>query len=120
MALPVIAAVVRSIPTAVRVASALSLADKLAGHTNHSDVPDEECYEDENGEVVPCKKCAEKAKKSTTGDNKYIGMQEKAYIVNFLKHLGEKNYALAHKYLKNVMETKLAKKIIQHKNVRLF
>ena len=110
-----VAVAVRTIPP---VLSTLSLAGKLAKKTMGSS--DEECYEDENGEMKPCKKCKEKAQISTTGDNKYIGMQEKAYIVNFLKHLSEKNYATAHKYLKNVMETKLAKKIIQHKNVRLF
>ena len=47
-------------------------------------------------------------------------MQEKVYIINFLKAINEKNYAAAHKYLKNIMETKLTKKISSCKNIRLF
>ena len=107
--------------TVVRMAPAVSLAGKLAQNmTTKSETPDEECYEDENGEVKPCKKCAEKARISTTSENKYIGMQEKVSIINFLKAINEKNYAAAHKYLKNIMETKLTKKISSCKNVRLF
>jgi len=107
--------------TIVRTAPAVSLASKLVQNTlSKNNSPDEECYEDENGEVKPCKKCAQKARVSTTGENKYIGMQEKIFVINFLKAINEKNYAQAHKYLKSIMETKLAKRIANHKNVRLF
>jgi len=109
------------VATIVRAPAAVSLAGKLAQTAlAKKEGQDEECYEDENGEMRPCKKCAEKAQISTTGENKYIGMQEKISIINFLKAINEKNYAAAHKYLKTIMETKLAKKIASNKNVRLF
>lgn len=81
---------------------------------------DEECYEDKDGNEIPCKKCTKNMEKNKVDNDKYIGMREKALIVNFLKSINEKNYALAHKYLKNIMETKLANRIAKNKGVKLF
>lgn len=85
-----------------------------------SQISDEECYEDEEANTVQCKKCDENMGKKKMSNNKYIGMQEKALIVRFLKSINEKNYAQAHKYLKAVMETKLASRIAKNKGVKLF
>jgi len=53
-------------------------------------------------------------------ENKYINMNEKFLVVNFLKNLSEKNYAEAHKYLHKIMESKLAARITKNKSVNLF
>ena len=81
---------------------------------------DEECYEDETGYVNMCKKCRKDTQNFVGAHYKYNSMQERVNIVNFLKFLNEKNYAEAHKYLKKVMEMKLAKRIALNKNVELF
>jgi len=81
---------------------------------------DEECYEDETGYVNMCKKCRKDTQNFVGAHYKYNSMQERVHIVNFLKFLNEKNYAEAHKYLKKVMEMKLAKRIALNKNVELF
>jgi len=81
---------------------------------------DEECYEDKTGYVNMCKKCRKDSQNFVGAHYKYNSMQERVNIVNFLKFLNEKNYAEAHKYLKKVMEMKLAKRIALSKNVRLF
>lgn len=63
------------------------------------------------------------AKKITNSEppaHKYMGMQEKINVLKFLKHLNEKNYAQAHKYLKSIMEQKLMNRINKNKNVRVF
>lgn len=116
-----IAIVARVVPTAIRVApTAASLASKLTGNMQDKEVvSDEECYEDEQGNVKMCKKCEQKSKNFTGNYNKY-NMQERANLVNLLKQLNEKNYAEAHKYLKKVMESKLTNRIAKNKNVRLF
>tara|TARA_A100001201_G_scaffold38918_1_gene40666 strand:+ start:97 stop:243 length:147 start_codon:yes stop_codon:yes gene_type:complete len=36
---------------------------------------------------------------------------EKTKITKFIQHISDKNYARAHKYLKSVIEDKIAKKI---------
>lgn len=111
--IPVIATVVRTVP-------AVSLASKLAQNVMAKTADgDEECYEDEQGNIKMCKKCEQKSKNFTGNYNKY-NMQERANLVNFLKQLNEKNYAEAHKYLKKVMESKLTNRIAKNKNVRLF
>lgn len=128
-------------PVAVKVSTpcaAPSLADKLQSkamsYIKHDvvDEPeainilkkvigaDEECYEDEEGTLIPCKKCLKKAGNLEQEENKYKGMQEKAFIVKFLKAINEKNYAAAHKYLKQIMETKLSRRIAANKEVKLF
>lgn len=104
------------------------LAEVLAAKAHKKQIPvstelpvrDEECYEDETGYVHMCKKCRKNSQDFTGAQYKYNSMQERANIVNFLKHLNEKNYAEANKYLKKVMESKLAKRIALNKNVRLF
>lgn len=89
-----------------------SLADKLqtAGKCPiHAE--DEEC---------DCgKKVAAPINSSARGD-KYISMEQRTNILKFLKHLNEKNYAEANKYLKNLMEQKLMARIQKQKNVRIF
>ena len=37
--------------------------------------------------------------------------KEKLKITKFIEHVSDKNYAKAHKYLKSVIEDKIAKKI---------
>ena len=109
------------IPIAVKVTTPCaspSLADKL--QTKSAIGADEECYEDEEGNMVPCKKCLKKAGNFEQEENKYKSMQEKAFVVRFLKAINEKNNAEAHKYLKQIMETKLARRIAANKGVKLF
>jgi hypothetical protein len=97
-----------------------SLDQKLANKIKDEVVTkSEECYEDETGNVRMCKKCEQKSRNFVGNYNKY-NMQERVNLVNFLKQLNEKNYAEAHKYLKKVMESKLANRIAKNKNVRLF
>ena len=90
----------------------LNMVKKVMGN-------DEECYEDEGGHIKMCKKCAKKSQNFTGNHNKY-NMQERINLVNFLKQLNEKNYVEAHKYLKKIMEAKLANRIAKNKNMRLF
>lgn len=119
---PVVAITVKPMSLATRLAAAASAKSqpvKMAAPAQLQ-AKDEECYEDKNGNVVPCKKCAKNMEKNKVANNKYIGMREKALIVNFLKSINEKNYAQAHKYLKNIMETKLANRIAKNKGVKLF
>ena len=104
------------------------LAKVLALKTLKKNIPastelpakDEECYEDETGYVHMCKKCRKNSQDFVGAHYKYNSMQERVNIVSFLKHLNEKNYAEANKYLKKVMESKIAKRIALNKNVRLF
>lgn len=119
---PVVAISVKPASLAARLAStAMAKSAPVAPTIAVAQKPsDEECYEDKDGNMVPCKKCAKNMEKNKVDNNKYIGMREKALIVNFLKSINEKNYALAHKYLKNIMETKLANRIAKNKGVKLF
>lgn len=85
----------------------------------------EKCGCEENCEECGCDYCKQKVvqKKRDLGslENKYnIEMKERVEIVKFLKHLNEKNYAEAHKYLKNIMEAKLSKRIAANKGVKVF
>jgi len=85
----------------------------------------EKCGCEENCEECGCNYCKQKVvqKKRDLGslENKYnIEMKERVEIVKFLKHLNEKNYAEAHKYLKNIMEAKLSKRIAASKGVKVF
>ena len=41
-------------------------------------------------------------------------------ISQFVKHLGEKNYAKANEFLKKTIEKKLFDRISQHKNINIF
>ena len=41
-------------------------------------------------------------------------------ITQFVKHLGEKNYAKANEFLKKTIEKKLFDKISHHKNINIF
>lgn len=85
----------------------------------------EKCGCEENCEETGCDSCRQKVvqKRRDLGalENKYnIEMKERVEIVKFLKHLNEKNYAEAHKYLKNIMEAKLSKRIAANKGVKVF
>lgn len=116
------------VPAVIVAVKPMSLASKLQSAAMAKSQPlamtqkvsDEECYEDKDGNMVQCKKCAKNMEKKKMSNNKYIGMQEKVLIVKFLKSVNEKNYAQAHKYLKAVMETKLASRIAKNKGVKLF
>ena len=44
----------------------------------------------------------------------------KVNIANFVKHLGEKNYAEADKYLNKAVEHKLLQKIVDNKKSNIF
>lgn len=104
---------------AIRVAPvAMSLASKLASALGTSDnvTP----AEDNESKIKISKKDSKKSQKIHTGDNKYTSMTEKKNIVNFLLSLNEKNYAQAHKYLKQIMESKLYKRIAKNKGVKLY
>ena len=122
-----VAVIARLVPAATAVSGANnlvnSLAAKLASKTQKPEASephtDEECYEDETGNVKMCKKCEKESRNFTGNYNKY-NMQERVNLVKFLKQLNEKNYAEAHKYLKKVMESKLVNRIAKNKNVRLF
>jgi len=122
-----VAVIARVVPAATAVSRANnlvnSLAAKLASKTQKPEASephtDEECYEDETGNVKMCKKCEKESRNLTGNYNKY-NMQERVNLVKFLKQLNEKNYAEAHKYLKKVMESKLVNRIAKNKNVRLF
>ena len=122
-----VAVIARVVPAATAVSGANnlvnSLAAKLASKTQKPEASephtDEECYEDETGNVKMCKKCEKESRNFTGNYNKY-NMQERVNLVKFLKQLNEKNYAEAHKYLKKVMEYKLVNRIAKNKNVRLF
>ena len=47
-------------------------------------------------------------------------MKEETNIKNFIKELGEKNYIVADKYLKQVVEDKLQAKIQKYKNEKIY
>lgn len=66
---------------------------------------EENCEDCENN----CEKCEKNKSKSL---NK-ITVQEKVNISKFLKHLSEKNYSSAHKYLKAIVDDKVKAKIAQ-------
>jgi hypothetical protein len=92
---------------------------------NETEEAGESCECKENGEEAGCDCCRQKVvqKKRDLGTlkNKYnIEMKERIEIVKFLKHLNEKNYAEAHKYLKNIMDAKLQKRIAANKGVKVF
>jgi len=116
-----IAVVARVVPAVAKPAPlSTSLAAKLASSIQGKEYfDDEECYEDEQGNIKMCKKCEQKSSNFTGNYNKY-NMQERANLVNFLKQLNEKNYAAAHKYLKKIMEFKLAARIAKNKNLKVF
>jgi hypothetical protein len=48
------------------------------------------------------------------------GRTEKSKIKKFIEHLSVKNYAVAHKYLKHVVEDKLLKRINKATDKPLF
>ena len=70
------------IPAVVVAVRPISLASKLQSAAMAKSQPvsispeisDEECYEDEEGIKVQCKKCAENTGKKKMSNNKYIGM----------------------------------------------
>lgn len=85
----------------------------------------ESCGCEENCEQIGCDSCKQKVVQKKrdleAAKNKYnIEMKERVEIVKFLKHLNEKNYAVAHKYLKTIMEAKLQKRIAATKGSKLF
>jgi hypothetical protein len=45
---------------------------------------------------------------------------ERDQIAQFVKHLGEKNYAKANEFLKKTIEKKLSDKISHHKSINIF
>jgi len=103
---PVAAVVIQVKPTSDSLADKLETAKKCPIHGE-----DEECN---------CgKKVAAPINLSAQKD-KYISMEQRTNILKFLKHLNEKNYAEANKYLKNLMEQKLMARIQKQKNVRIF
>jgi hypothetical protein len=110
---------------------AAGLASKAAEHKVEQMMDHEKeeacdtCGCEENCEETGCDSCrqkvAQKKRDLEAIKNKYnIEMKERVEIVQFLKHLNEKNYALAHKYLKNIMEAKLSKRIAANKGVKVF
>ena len=46
-------------------------------------------------------------------DKKSLKKEEKIHISKFLKHLSEKNYSSAHKYLKAILEQKVKTKVLE-------
>lgn len=58
--------------------------------------------------------------KLATESHKYTSMSHRVNILKFLKCLNEKNYAAAHKYLKSIMEQKIANRIAKCKNTKVF
>jgi len=60
-----------------------------------------------------CKNNCEKCKKNKSNALNKITVQEKVNISKFLKHLSEKNYSSAHKYLKAIVDDKVNAKIAQ-------
>ena len=87
------------------------IVDRMVNRPADCGCEDEECS---------CKKVVEKPVNLPKQMNKYIDMAERANIVRFLKNLNEKNYAGAHKYLKQIMESKLQKRISSFKGIKLF
>lgn len=71
----------------------------------------EEEAKEENCE--DCKNNCEKCKKNKSKALNKITVQEKVNISKFLKHLSEKNYSSAHKYLKAIVDDKVNAKIAQ-------
>lgn len=60
-----------------------------------------------------CENNCEKCKKNKSKALNKITVQEKVNISKFLKHLSEKNYSSAHKYLKAIVDDKVNAKIAQ-------
>lgn len=60
-----------------------------------------------------CENNCEKCKKNKSNALNKITVQEKVNISKFLKHLSEKNYSSAHKYLKAIVDDKVNAKIAQ-------
>ena len=60
-----------------------------------------------------CENNCEKCKKNKSNALNKITVQEKVNISKFLKHLSEKNYSSAHKYLKAIVDDKVKAKIAQ-------
>lgn len=75
-----------------------------------SEASEEEANE-ENCE--DCENNCEKCKKNKSKSLNKITVQEKVNISKFLKHLSEKNYSSAHKYLKAIVDDKVKAKIAQ-------
>lgn len=109
-------------------AASKAVSNKVEDVLSSKDEKEEACENcgcEENCEETGCDYCKQKVvqKKRDLGalENKYnIEMKERVEIVKFLKHLNEKNYAEAHKYLKNIMEAKLQKRIAANKGVKVF
>ena len=74
-----------------------------------------ESAEDESNEenCEDCENNCEKCKKNKSKSLNKITVQEKVNISKFLKHLSEKNYSSAHKYLKAIVDDKVNAKIAQ-------
>jgi len=122
--IPAMAGLAGRLAAGVAIDAATKKIDQMLSQ-NHKEEACESCGCEENCEEIGCISCRQKAvqKKRDLGplENKYnIQMKERAEIVRFLKHLSEKNYAEAHKYLKKVMESKIKSKIAEQKGVKIF
>ncbi len=61
-----------------------------------------------------------KQKNNTVSDKETIELQESINIQNFINSISTKNYALAHKYLKQVVDSKLQARIAASLDKPLF
>ena len=61
-----------------------------------------------------------KQKNNTVSDKETIELQESINIQNFINSISTKNYALAHKYLKRVVDIKLKARIAASLDKPLF
>ena len=61
-----------------------------------------------------------KQKNNTVSDKEIVELQESVNIQNFINSISTKNYALAHKYLKRVVDSKLKARIAASLDKPLF
>ena len=61
-----------------------------------------------------------KQKNNTVSDKEIVELQESVNIQNFINSISKKNYALAHKYLKRVVDSKLKARIAASLDKPLF
>jgi hypothetical protein len=82
--------------------------------------PDYLDMDKDGNKTEPMKQAVKSAKKKTTKKAKKVPVNESKYIAQFIGSVSDKKYALAHKYLRAVINEKIKARISSSLNDPLF
>ena len=95
-------------------------AKKAAKKATKKAKPDYLDMDKDGNKKEPMKQAVKSAKKKPTKKAKKVPMHETKYIAQFISSVSDKKYALAHKYLRAVINEKIEARIATSLNDPLF